>query len=154
MAETKFEQWAIVELMGHVRMAGFVREVTIAGAGLLSIEVPEAVDDAGTTHAAYTQIVNPTSLYRITPTTEDLARAVARHSRPAAINQWELPKPALPEGMKRCDGCQQPATTEDDEGVPLCAACAATCQEDARQDELRAKHEPDEDYGEEEDERW
>lgn len=38
MAETKFEQWAIVELMGHVRMAGFVREVQIAGAGMLSVE--------------------------------------------------------------------------------------------------------------------
>lgn len=128
MAETKFEQWAIVELMGHVRMAGFVREVQIAGAGMLSVEVPEATDDGGSTHAAYTQIVNPTSLYRITPTTEEIARSVARHSRPAAINQWELPKPALP-------------------------APPEVSQEDVS-DEIRAKHEPDEDYGEEEDERW
>ena len=142
MAETKFEQWAIVELMGHVRMAGFVREVTIAGAGLLSIEVPEAVDDGGTTHAAYTQIVNPTSLYRITPTTEDLARSVARHSRPAAIHAWELPKPALPAAPRACEECRQPATTEDDEGVPLCAACAKTLQEEMAQD-VRAKHEED-----------
>lgn len=121
MAETKFEQWAIVELMGHVRMAGFVREVQIAGAGMLSVEVPEAVDDGGSTHAAYTQIVNPTSLYRITPTTEEIARSVARHSRPAAINQWELPKPALP-------------------------APPDVSQEEVA-DEIRTKHEPDEDYG-------
>lgn len=35
-----FESWAVLELMGHRRLAGFVREVTIAGAGLLRIDVP------------------------------------------------------------------------------------------------------------------
>lgn len=50
------------------------------------VESVPQMDDDGGTHAAYTQIVNPTSLYRITPTTEEIARSVARHSRPAAIN--------------------------------------------------------------------
>lgn len=37
---SQFESWAILELLGHRRLAGFVRETMIAGAGLLRIDVP------------------------------------------------------------------------------------------------------------------
>lgn len=35
-----FEGWAILELMGHRRLAGHVRAVEIAGAGMLRLDVP------------------------------------------------------------------------------------------------------------------
>lgn len=35
-----FEGWAILELMGHRRLGGYVSEATVAGAGFLRIDVP------------------------------------------------------------------------------------------------------------------
>lgn len=37
-----FEGWAILELMGHRRLGGHVSEATVAGAGFLRIDVPDA----------------------------------------------------------------------------------------------------------------
>lgn len=85
-----FESWAILELMGHRRLGGFVREVQIAGAGLLRIDVPGDAD--GEVQA--TQFYSPSSLYCMTPCTEATAREVARMTRPAPVHRWELPQRA------------------------------------------------------------
>lgn len=48
-----FESWAILELMGHRRLAGYVREITLAGAGMLRIDVPSyCAGGAGATWCA------------------------------------------------------------------------------------------------------
>ena len=80
-----FEGWAFLELMGHRKLAGFVREQNFAGAGLIRIDVPG--DDGNVA----TQFYSPSALYCLTPTTEEMARRasalrlhVIRHSaRPA-----------------------------------------------------------------------
>lgn len=36
-----FDQWAIVDVMGHQRYAGRVTEETLAGAGFIRVDVPE-----------------------------------------------------------------------------------------------------------------
>lgn len=86
--ETTFEGWAIVELMGHRRLAGYVKEVEIAGAGMLRLDIPEEGDAA-----AATQFYAPGAVYAITPTTEETARLV--RSRPSPVSLWEIPRPAL-----------------------------------------------------------
>jgi hypothetical protein len=87
-----FDQWAIVELLGHVKIAGHVTEVEMFGSKLGRIDIPNG--DGFTT-----QFFNGSSLYRLTPTTEEIARSVAARNQPTPIYQWELPKPkALPEG--------------------------------------------------------
>lgn len=83
--ETAFEGWAIVELMGHRRLAGFLREAQIGGAAFIRLDVPET-DDA----PAATQFYSPTAVYCITPTTEEMARAVARTNRIEVVQRWEL----------------------------------------------------------------
>ena len=90
-ADTAYEGWSIMELMGHRRLGGFVREVTIAGKGMLRIDIPA---DEASGAAAATQFYPPDALYALTPVTEDMARAVARKNRPQPVNRWELP--ALP----------------------------------------------------------
>jgi len=75
---TTFEQWAILELMGHVKLAGLVTEEEHFGAKLGRIDIPNG--DGFTT-----QYFTGGSIYRLTPTTEEIARAV---------NRWELPAPA------------------------------------------------------------
>lgn len=82
-----FEGWAIVELMGHRKVAGLVSSEEVGGVALIRIDVP---GDNGVNVA--TQYYNPTALYCLTPTTEDLARKVARGNQPAPVTRWELPK--------------------------------------------------------------
>jgi hypothetical protein len=84
-----FEGWAILELMGHRRLGGFVQEQEIAGHGFLRIDVP---GENGNGDAS--QFYSPGSVYCLTPTTEAMARAVARHNQPQPVSRWELPKPS------------------------------------------------------------
>jgi hypothetical protein len=97
-----FEQWCIVELMGHVRMAGKVTEQELFGTKLARIDIPSP--DGG---QSVTQYFGGSSVYRITPVTEELARAVAAHNSPAPIHIWELPK-----GLKPAPG------DDDDDDEP------------------------------------
>jgi hypothetical protein len=82
-----FEQWAILELMGHVRLAGKVTEEEHFGAKLGRIDIPNS--DGFTT-----QWFSGGSIYRLTPTTEDIARGVALRNQPEPVHRWELPAPA------------------------------------------------------------
>jgi len=92
-AET-FQTWAIVEIMGHRRMAGWLTEQQIAGAGFLRLDVPDTDPAAGFTA---TQLYRPDSIYCITPCTEDTARRAAGIGRIAPVQAWELPA-AKPSG--------------------------------------------------------
>ena len=82
-----FSEWAIVELMGHRRLAGHVSEQTIAGAGLLRLDV--YIGDAKEPNA--TQYYAPSAVYCVTPTKEEIARAFAKDHHPAPVTRWELP---------------------------------------------------------------
>jgi hypothetical protein len=89
-----FKGWCIIELMGHRRLAGYVREQNIAGAGFLRLDVPDvrSVDAPyETPKFTATQFYPPSSVYCLTPTTEEIARAVAARSRPEPVQRWELP---------------------------------------------------------------
>jgi len=81
----KFQEWCVVELMGHVRMAGLVTEVELFGSKQGRIDIPNG-------DGFVTQYFNGSSLYRLTPTTEEIARAVAISNQPEPVHRWELPK--------------------------------------------------------------
>ncbi len=78
-------QWCILELMGHRRLAGLVSEVKIAGQGFLQIDIPDLDPDNWTT-----QFYAPSSVYGITPTTEEIATTVATQSASRPVHTWEL----------------------------------------------------------------
>lgn len=81
--------FAVVELMGHRRLAGRVREAEVAGALVLRIDVPDG-------DGFVTQFYGGGgALFSLTPTSEDAARAVATSvGRPEPVHRWELPAPA------------------------------------------------------------
>lgn len=81
-----FAEWVILELKGHWRGAGWLTEETLAGANFLRLDVPGSPSAPG-----LTQLIEPGSVYRITPTTEAIARSVAAQSAPAPVHRWELP---------------------------------------------------------------
>lgn len=98
--EEKFAGWAILELMGHRRLAGYVQEATLAGSAFLRIDVatapladdvPEALQETEPADAEATQFYSPSAVYCVTPTTERIARAFASRARPAPVHVWELP---------------------------------------------------------------
>ena len=90
-----FSEWCILELMGHRRLAGLVTEQQIAGHGFLRLDVP----GEGEATWSASQWYSPTSVYCITPTTEEIARKLAAGNRPRPAARWEL-EPAKP----RSDG--------------------------------------------------
>lgn len=85
-----FDQWAILELMGHVRTAGRVTEEEHFGAKLGRIDVPQA-------DGKYvTQLFGGASVYRLTLVSEEAARAVALANKPHPVQSWEMPKAIAP----------------------------------------------------------
>jgi hypothetical protein len=85
--EATFDHPCIVELFGHQRFAGRVRQAAFPP-GFLRLDVPATGDQP-----AVTQIVSPNAVYRLTPVAEDVATAVAARCRPAPVHRWELPAP-------------------------------------------------------------
>lgn len=97
ITEQKFEGYAIMELLGHRRLAGYVREATLAGAGVLRLDVPRldaTCWDGGTAPIAgegqFTTFYSPASLYALTPVDGKTARAVARQTSVQPATRWEI----------------------------------------------------------------
>lgn len=93
MSETKFEGWAIVEFMGHVKSAGFVREELVFGEPLIRIDVPPTIDGG---NDGFTRYYHPKALYSLTPVGEAVAVHLARGTcRNEPVNPWDFPQPAM-----------------------------------------------------------
>ena len=92
-ADKSFETWAVIEVMGHKRLAGFVTEQTVAGAAFVRVDVP-AVLNADTTVElpAFTKLLGAGSIYAITPCTEETARAFVCKMRERAFANYEAPR--------------------------------------------------------------
>jgi hypothetical protein len=90
-----FQEWAILELMGHRKEAGLVREVSIGGASFIRIDVP-----GKNVPWIATQYYNPSAVYCMTPVSEALARQVALTYEPAPVTRYELPAPPPPAAAK------------------------------------------------------
>ena len=98
-----FEGWAIVEIMGHRRLAGYCSEAEMYGAKFLRIDCYGNPDSQNPTE---TQFYGANSVYCLTPTTEDTARRVGTIKRPEPVALWELPRaerPALTSGAGHDD---------------------------------------------------
>ncbi|TGE22805.1 hypothetical protein [Hymenobacter metallicola] len=80
---SKFEAWAILEIMGHVKLAGKVSETTIAGAPLLRVDVP-----ATDVHPEFTRFYGASSIYCLTPVSEEVATLAAKRMTVNPINVY------------------------------------------------------------------
>ena len=99
MKEGVFEEWVILELMGHRKLAGKVTEQTIGASTFIRIDVPGGVNQPGVT-----QFYNPSAVYCITPTTSDIAERFARDNAPVPVSRWELPEqPRIADGEEMID---------------------------------------------------
>jgi len=81
----KFEQWAIVEVMGHQRFAGRVTEEAVGGANFVRVDVPAIGDQP-----EFTKLFGPSSIYCITITSERVARAAAESMRVVPVSSYDI----------------------------------------------------------------
>jgi len=87
--ESTFDEWAIVELLGHRRLAGRIREVQIAGHGFLRLDIP----DTGDEEPGATQFISPGLVYAMHPVDEDTARRAAGLWRSEPVSRRQLERP-------------------------------------------------------------
>lgn len=109
--ENNQPMWAILELMGHVKTGALLSKDTQLGTAMLRADVPQA---DGTN---VTQLVNPSSIYRITFCSEEIARACAAQCSAKPMESWELkhlmPPPAPKSPANYIVGVD-PAEDDDD----------------------------------------
>lgn len=120
MAEVSgWEGHAILELLGHRRLAGYLSEQTIAGSSFLRLDIP---GEEG--KPAVSQFYSGASVYCITPCDEETARAVAASlTERGPISRYELPQLQAGRSSRgrrqdACLGCDD--WTEDCEGKEFC----------------------------------
>lgn len=85
--ETKFETWALVELMGHQKIAGFCTQENVAGVNMLRVDVPET-----DTSPSFTRFLGSAAIYAINPCTEDIVRSLAGRLQNKPVDSWDVSK--------------------------------------------------------------
>jgi hypothetical protein len=83
---TTFETWGILEVMGHIRLAGRISEQVVAGSAMVRVDVPAVAD-----RPPFTRLFGAGSIYSLTPTTEEIAFAVAQTLRAQPLQPYDLP---------------------------------------------------------------
>lgn len=110
-----FETWAVLELFGHVRLAGLVTEASIGGCSFLRVDVPNKEGET-----QFTRYFGNGAIYSMTPVTKEVACRVGNGSAQAPVKPWEMPKaPQLTAGSDdeedHTAGAGGPDDDDDDE---------------------------------------
>jgi len=85
MQTEKFDLWCIVELFGHVKIAGRCTEQNIAGTNMLRVDVPETK-----IQPAFTRFFGASAIYAINPVDEATARYTAEKLEKKPIDSWDI----------------------------------------------------------------
>ncbi|SIT43743.1 conserved hypothetical protein [Paraburkholderia piptadeniae] len=87
----KFDQWAIIELFGHSRIAGRVTEQTVGGCAFVRVDVPafEATGHSPATQA-FTKLFGQGAIYSMSFVDEGAANMVGRQLRIQPIDTYSL----------------------------------------------------------------
>ncbi len=79
-----FDVWAIVELMGHQRIAGRCTERSVAGVNLLQVDVPETPS-----RPAFSRLIGGAAIYAINPVDEETCRLHAARTFDTPITSFD-----------------------------------------------------------------
>lgn len=105
-----FEQWCIVEVMGHQKFAGLVTEQVLGGASFIRIDIPAVGNQP-----EFTKMFGASSIYAITPCTEEVARGVAATLQNRPVSVYDLPED-WKEKLRRPALEHVPSHMQDDNG--------------------------------------
>lgn len=105
MTEERIDTWAVIELMGHRKVAGRVSERNIGGSVLLQVDIPGADGQI-----ARSELYGLAAIYGIHPTTEEaLKRIIA--NRPWGYNEPIIPY--VPPERQLASGDHDPDPDDD-----------------------------------------
>jgi hypothetical protein len=88
MSEEKFEAWGIVDLFGHVRIAGRISEQAIGGETFIRVDVP---NDPAKPDSYHTRLFGKGAIYSISLTDEAIAREFAKRSGTRPVSAYDVP---------------------------------------------------------------
>lgn len=83
--EEKFEIWALVELMGHNKIAGLLTEHKFGNQSMLRVDVP-AIGDI----PAFSKVFSVSAVYAINPVSEETARSYAGLLKAKPLDVWDM----------------------------------------------------------------
>lgn len=112
MAES-IDSWAILEIMGHRRLAGKLSQAEVAGVPFLRIDIPS--------EPPQTQLYPASSVFGITLCSEATARAEVQASVAPAVTHWGnyLESRPIPEVIRALDDDEEHDDDgRDDDDVP------------------------------------
>lgn len=121
-----YEGWAILEIFGHIKVAGYVKPISMFGGVLARVEVP-APDGTG---PVATQFYGASAIFCLTPCDEAMAKKIVSDSydlpppvRVALLNHEAEKEPSLPgirEAMMSCDSCHEDIPLANAAHCPKC----------------------------------
>ena len=84
-----FDEWALIELFGHNQIVGRVSQSPLLGGNFIRVDVPSINGSQ-----AYTRFFNPTSIYSISPVSEEVARGLLTQTRfrNEPVGRYDLPQ--------------------------------------------------------------
>lgn len=83
----QFDEWALLELFGHQRIAGRVRNASIGGGSFIRVDVPEIKGH----QEPLTRFYSPQAVYGITPMTEQTVRTLIKSGlKQEVINRYDV----------------------------------------------------------------
>ncbi|MDF2189323.1 hypothetical protein [Paraflavitalea sp. CAU 1676] len=82
---TAFESWALVELMGHVKLAGLCSEQTVFGGAMLRVDIPET-----SKQPAFSRFYGTSAIYSVTPVDEKTAKELAESFTATPVQIWDV----------------------------------------------------------------
>ena len=85
MEVNKFEQWCIVELFGHQKIAGYCTEQNIAGVNMLRVDVPET-----DTQPSFTKLYGGAAVYAINPVDEETVKIMVKMLQIKPIEAYNI----------------------------------------------------------------
>ena len=80
-----FSHWALVELMGHQKIAGWVTEQSIAGVPFLRVDIP---DKEGQTR--FSRFYAPAAVYCISPVDKQIAIGLVLKMETEPVARYQL----------------------------------------------------------------
>jgi hypothetical protein len=85
--EERFQEWAIIELFGHQKVAGLCSEQSIAGSNMLRVDIPGINGKA-----PFTRFFGGSAIYSITPTDENTVMTALSHICVRPVDIWVVPE--------------------------------------------------------------
>ena len=96
----QFDEWAVVELFGHQKMAGHVSPAPISDMLRIDVYADEET-------VMFTRFVNPKAIYAINPCSKEIAIGIGRKFAQPPVSRWEvrhlLPQATTTDGVNVMD---------------------------------------------------